>query len=75
MLWAATEISLEQTLQQAIIHEKIMAKIWGFHELFLPNFLALPKSKKNIQEITGKHALVNNNSKESITESRIMRLF
>ena len=46
MPWAATEISLEHTLQQAIIHEKIMAKIWGFHELFLPNFLALPKSKK-----------------------------
>ena len=74
MPWAATEISLEHTLQQTIIHEKIMAKIWGFHELFLPNFLALPKSKKNIQEITGKHALVNN-SKESIIESRIMRLF
>ena len=53
--------------------KKNMAKIFGLHELFLPSFLAFPKSKRIIKETAVKHALVNS-SKESIIESRIMRL-
>ena len=44
-----------------------MAKILGFHELFLPCFFAFHELK------AVKQALVNK-SKESIIESRIMRL-
>ena len=58
-----------------MIREKTKAKILGFHELFLSCFLAFPESIKIYQRnsSTLKHVLVNNN-KESIIESRIMRL-
>ena len=59
-----------------MILEKAKAKMLGFDELFLSCFLVFPKSKKNYEKNSGtwKHALVNNN-KESIIESKIMRLF
>ena len=55
--------------------KKNKAKILEFHELFLHIFWHFPNQKKIIKEIAVllKHALVNNN-KESIIESRIMRL-
>ena len=55
-----------------MICEKTMAKILGFHELFLPCFFVFHELKE-VKEKAIKQALVNK-SKESIIESRIMRL-
>ena len=61
-----------------MIRKKNKAKILEFHELFLLCFCHFPnqkkKKKKMIKESsTLKHTLVSNN-KESIIESKIMRL-